>query len=95
MLIKFLTDVEICYDGINPVIEKEGTEKEVYNDLALRLINSGRAEMAKKPVEKDKKVVKKKVKDYEDKSIKSYENKAVEKEEVKKAKPRSTKAKKS
>jgi hypothetical protein len=70
MLVKYLQDCPIAYDGIHIIREKKGNKKNVDNAIANRLILAGKAEVFKNMPEQ------KKVKEYEDKQVKDYENKA-------------------
>lgn len=73
MLIRYLTDVKIAYDGINVTHEKKGVEKNVAERIADALIADGRAEIVAKEEPKSDK----KLKQYDNKMVDSYENKSV------------------
>lgn len=73
MLVRYLKDMPICYNGRTRTEEKKGNEVEVRDELAERLILSESVEK----VEQNKQEVKKQIKFYEDKQVKTYSNKKV------------------
>lgn len=81
MLIRYLKDVSICYDGIHVTHEHAGSIKDIKESLANIFISSGRAELLKLTKDESKKI-----KEYDNKAIKSYENKSVKRGRPKKAK---------
>jgi hypothetical protein len=83
MLIRFLQNFSIAYDGINIINEKKNTKKNVQDDIAKRLILCGKAETYR--VLPESSSGNKQVKEYENKQIKNYENK---KESVKRGRPK-------
>jgi hypothetical protein len=70
MLVEYIKDIPICYDGMTRTDEKVGNIVQVEDNLAKALVKSERVKVFKRPEEKM-------VEPYEDKMIKTYENKSV------------------
>lgn len=82
MLVRYLKNRSIAYDGIHTKYEKKGNEVEVKDIIAERLIKRGDVE--KVGIFNKKEKNQKKNDSYDNKMYKKYENKVINKKRSKK-----------